>query len=370
MKSKIKYIIFSIIFLLFIIIFIIYNKNNKIINLSNNFYALDTNINITLYNVKNNNYYNSLIDSSETIIEDFEKIFSKTKINSELYNLNNRKHNDYINISVDLAFIFVASKFFYIHSNNKFDISLFDSIDLWTNARTTKKLPNESDVLESLRKSNNLNFKIYTKNSDNFIEYNELDKIIFNDQYINLIDNLKKQNIELYIKFNDLNSKYDLGAIAKGYIADYLKFYLIQNNVKSAIINLGGNVLCLGKKNIFDKFKVGINKPFSNKEIITSVEIDDKSCVTSGIYERYFETDTTNQIWHHIIDNNTGYPVYNDLYSVTVISKNSIIGDCLSTICMLNGLDNSNNILNYFRENIDNTIETIFIDKNLNLLEK
>lgn len=368
MKLKNKYNILITIILVIIFIILLY-KNNRI-NLSENYFALDTNINITLYNVKNNNYYNELINNSKKLVYKLENIFSKTKINSELYNINNRSDNNYINISTDLAFLFVASKYFYNISNSKFDISLYDSIDLWTNARNNKKLPNENDIKVSLINSNSLNFQIYTKNNNDFIEYKYFNDLIKNIDYISFIDKLKNQNIELFIKFNDINSKYDFGAIAKGYIADYLKYYFKQNGIKSAIINLGGNVLCIGKKNIFEKFKVGINKPFSNKEIITKVKIDDKSCVTSGIYERYFETDTTNQIWHHIIDNKTGYPVYNDLYSVTIISNNSIIADSLSTICMLNGINESSIILDYFRENIDNSIQAIFIDKNLNLLEK
>ncbi len=40
----------------------------------------------------------------------------------------------------------------------------------------------------------------------------------------------------------------DLGAIAKGYIADQIKSYLLKNKVNSALINLGGNILCVGQK--------------------------------------------------------------------------------------------------------------------------
>lgn len=359
-----------ILFLVFSLILILFLLNSKKINLTSNIFLLDTNINITLYNVNDNDYYNNLINNSESLISKFEYIFSKTLNNSELYIINNRTNNDFIKISVDLAYLFEASKYFYSISNNKFDVSLYDSIDLWTKARNNKVLPHNDDIKKSLTTSNSFKYKIYYKNYEAYSEYTYLKNIISNNNYIELIDNLKKQNIELYIKFDDIDSKYDFGAIAKGYIADYIKFYLIQNNVKSAIINLGGNVLCIGKKNVFNNFKVGINKPFSKNEIIKAVEINDKSCVTSGIYERYFVTDDTNQIWHHIIDNSTGYPVYNDLCSVTIISNNSIIGDSLSTICMLNGITDSSKILEYFKENIDDSIYAIFIDKNFNILEK
>ena len=52
----------------------------------------------------------------------------------------------------------------------------------------------------------------------------------------------------------------DLGSIAKGFIADRLKEYLVSRNVKSAIINLGGNVLCIGEKPDGTPFKIGLQK--------------------------------------------------------------------------------------------------------------
>ena len=362
MKNKI--IIFTLLIII-LISFLLYNKKNNN-RLDKSFFALDTNIMISLYN--SNNY--KLLKDIENIVNNFENIFSKTKINSELHKINNRNNNDYIELSSDLAFLFEASKYLYNISNNKFDISLYDCIELWTRAREDRKLPSSDDIKTSIKFDKSFNYNIYTKNqNEEYIKYDFFYDLIEINNYIEELDKIKKENKTFYIKFDNSNSKYDFGAIAKGYIADYLKYYLKNNGIKSAIINLGGNVLCLGKKNIFKDFNVGINKPFSNNEIITTVKINNQSCVTSGIYERYFETDDTNQIWHHILDNDTGYPIYNDLYSVTIISNNSIIGDSLSTICMLCGVNKSSEILDYFKK-FDNSIHTIFIDKNLNLLEK
>ena len=76
----------------------------------------------------------------------------------------------------------------------------------------------------------------------------------------------------------------DLGAIAKGYIADEIKVFLLEKGVKSATINLGGNVLCVGEKPEGVPFKIGIQKPFADRsETIAVMEITDKSVVSSGI---------------------------------------------------------------------------------------
>lgn len=129
----------------------------------------------------------------------------------------------------------------------------------------------------------------------------------------------------------------DLGGIAKGYLADCLKTYMQEKGVTSAIINLGGNVLTIGRKPDGSKFVVGIQKPFAKDgEIALGLRTENSSVVTSGVYQRYFEHD--GKRYHHILDVETGYPVETDLYSVSVLSKNSADGDALSTICMVYGL--------------------------------
>ncbi len=137
----------------------------------------------------------------------------------------------------------------------------------------------------------------------------------------------------------------DLGAIAKGYIADKMKEFLVSKGVKSATINLGGNVLCIGKKPDNTPFRIGIQKPFADRsETITVLDIEDKSVVSSGIYERYFEKDGT--FYHHILNPDTGYPYNNHLVSVTIISDQSVDGDGLSTSCFALGLEKGLELIN------------------------
>lgn len=137
----------------------------------------------------------------------------------------------------------------------------------------------------------------------------------------------------------------DLGAIAKGYIADKMKEFLVSKGVKSATINLGGNVLCIGKKTDNTPFRIGIQKPFADRsETIAILDIEDKSVVSSGIYERYFEKDGT--FYHHILNPDTGYPYDNHLVSVTIISDQSMDGDGLSTSCFALGLEKGMELIN------------------------
>lgn len=121
----------------------------------------------------------------------------------------------------------------------------------------------------------------------------------------------------------------DLGAIAKGYIADRVRDFLRRSGVQQGLINLGGNVHTLGAPD--GGWAIGLKKPFADRDaLIGTLTVADKSVVTSGIYERYFELD--GRRYHHILDPRTGYPLDNELQSVTVISRDSLDGDIWTTL--------------------------------------
>lgn len=120
----------------------------------------------------------------------------------------------------------------------------------------------------------------------------------------------------------------DLGAIAKGYIADRVRDYLRKEGAERGLINLGGNVQTLGSPE--GGWSVGLKKPFSADELIGAMTVENRSVVTSGTYERYFEQH--GKRYHHILDPRTGYPLDNELDSVTIVSKDSIDGDIWTTL--------------------------------------
>ncbi len=147
----------------------------------------------------------------------------------------------------------------------------------------------------------------------------------------------------------------DLGGIAKGYIADRMKEYLVSEGITSALINLGGNVLAVGAKPDGKPFAIGIQKPFAEDgEAILKLSIKDTSVVTSGTYQRY--TQVNGRIYHHIIDTATGYPYDNGLSSVTVLTSSSTDGDALSTTLFALGLKDG-----LARANQMSGVEAIFI---------
>ncbi|MRT04781.1 FAD:protein FMN transferase [Ewingella americana] len=148
----------------------------------------------------------------------------------------------------------------------------------------------------------------------------------------------------------------DLGAIAKGYIADVVRDFLLAEQVPQGLINLGGNVQTLGASGQ-EGWGIGLKKPFAAEDALLGViHVSNKSVVTSGIYERYFELD--GRRYHHILDPKTGYPLDNELQSVTVISEDSIDGDIYTTLLYGMGVEKS---LEYLQELAH--IEAIFVTK-------
>ncbi len=130
----------------------------------------------------------------------------------------------------------------------------------------------------------------------------------------------------------------DLGGIAKGYIADAVKNWLAERGVASAILSFGGNIVAIGLKPDGSPWKVGIQDiDRATGEYMLVAENRGGSTVTSGIYERGFELDGVR--YHHILDTDTGWPVQNELASVTIFSESSMWGDALATAAFALGTE-------------------------------
>ena len=158
-----------------------------------------------------------------------------------------------------------------------------------------------------------------------------------------------------HITFDSYDTQIDLGAVAKGYIADQLAEQMRSQGVTSAILNLGGNILCIGAKSSSETFTVGIQDPFdASNGTYRKLSVHDLSVVTSGIYERCF---TENGItYHHLLNPVTGYPYNNGLASVTILNPSSAKADVLSTTCFALGLEQGLSLVNSISD-----CEAIFI---------
>lgn len=136
----------------------------------------------------------------------------------------------------------------------------------------------------------------------------------------------------------------DLGGVAKGYIADKLAELLRAEGVRSGMINLGGNILLIGRKPDGSPWKVGLQRPREDScEWAATVEVEDVSVVTSGIYERGY--DKNGARLHHVLNTKTGRPVESDLAAVSVICESSTDADAYSTAFLCMGSERTKKLL-------------------------
>ena len=269
----------------------------------------------------------SVLDECETICEHYEQLLSPTIETSEVSQINRAQGNP-VTVSEETAELIRLGIEYGELSHGKFDITVASATDLWNfHDNEEKNLPDDNELAEAV----------------SHIDYHNV-KIDGNT-----------------VTLTDPDARIDLGGIAKGYIADKLKEYLKDQDIEHALINLGGNMLALGGRPDGSDFKIGIQKPFATDgTVLTSLSVTDQSVVSSGNYERYFEQDGV--IYHHILDPDTGYPIQNNLYQVTIISDSSVQGDALSTTCYALGLEDGMELI----KSMDG-VEAVFVTNDLKL---
>lgn len=227
-----------------------------------------------------------------------ENLLSKYKPGSEVWRLNK---NGNLGVSPETFYILKKSKEFYRESNGAFDITVGVLVDLWGFTDKKYSRPPEEKIKQALKLVGS-------------------DKIILHDN-------------DYVVKFMLSGMKIDLGAIAKGYALDCAVKKLKENNIKSCLINGGGQVYCLGDK--FGKpWKIAIKNP-RGKKAVGYLELKDKSVATSGDDQQYFIKG--NKRYAHILDPKTGCPADTDIASVTVVANDGLTADALGTAIFVLG---------------------------------
>lgn len=289
-------------------------------------FFLNTVITITLYDT----HKEQLLDECFSITSKYEDMLSRTKENSDIWNINHAG-GEPVTVSDDTINLLKTALYYSELSQGKADLTIGAVNDLWNftgEDAESQRLPDAAALSAAL----------------SHVDY----------RYISLSGNS--------VTVSDPEAVIDLGFIAKGFIADRIKEYLVSQGVRSAILNLGGNVLTIGSRPDGSPFRIGIQKPFADSGTTAfTLSADDISIVSSGIYERYFELEGT--IYHHILDTKTGYPLQNNLLQVTILSSSSTHGDALSTVCFVLGEDKGMELI----ESLDET-EAVFITSDGSIL--
>lgn len=270
--------------------------------------------------------------SDEAFTKSFERLkeiearMTINKEGSEVDAVNDASGQKYVKVSDDTFYVISEGKKYSDLSGGLFDISVGPIVKLWNIGTDAARVPAQAEIDEKLK----------------LVGYN----------------NIKLNNEEKSVMLNNKGMLIDLGGIAKGYAADEVKRILLSFNVKNAIINLGGNIMTLGENPEARPWNIGIQNPDASRgDSVGYISVTDKTIVTSGIYERYFEVNNVH--YHHMLNPYDGYPFKNNLASVTIVTDKSIIADAFSTSVFAMGIEKG---IEYVTKQKD--MEAIFITTN------
>lgn len=271
---------------------------NDTIPASKEFFAMDTYMEVDAYG----NNGEKAVAKAEKEVNKLDSILSTGKSTSEISKLNKNKKQV---VSADTMSLIKESVIISKETNSAFNPTIYPLMELWGFTTKNYYVPKDNEIKPLL---------------------NHMD-----------IDNIKIDESKNEVSFKDNKMKIDLGAIAKGYTSSKIIDIFKDNNIKSGMVTLGGNVQVLGKKPDGSLWKVGIQNPIGEDEYLGVLQTSDKAVITSGGYERNFTKN--GKTYHHILDPSNGYSANNGLTSVTIISSDGTLADALSTSLFVMGKD-------------------------------
>ena len=257
------------------------------------------------------------ITSAFSEMQRVESLVSRFVLTSDISRINADSHKRATKVSLETIALIEEAILFSRLSDGAFDITIYPLIELWGIRQIEKKeLPTSEQINVALGK----------------IGYQH-------------IDILKKQQ-SIFLGREQMSL--DLGGIAKGYAVDKAIDVLKKFKVRSALINAGGDIYCLGQKGQDDKWRIGIQDPRKKRALLGTLEIKDKAVATSGDYENYIRIKTKK--YSHIINPESGYPLYGVPASVTVLAKNCARADALATALFVLGKEKGIALVNQLQD--------------------
>jgi thiamine biosynthesis lipoprotein len=247
-------------------------------------------------------------------LREIEEVFSSSREDSELSRVNSAAGAAPVPVSGEFIEILGRALYYREISGGAFDPAIGPLVKLWGIGGENERVPSEGEIAEALA-------------------------LVRSDMVE--IDG-EAGTVRLALPGMAL----DLGGIVKGYAADEAARIISGAGLKRAMIDLGGNIYALGEKSGGLPWRIGLQNPDGDRgDYIAVIEVKNKSVVTSGVYERYFEAEDSSEgatpeamkRYHHILDPATGRPAESGLLSATIVSGRSIDGDALSTAAFVLG---------------------------------
>ncbi|MCR8645269.1 FAD:protein FMN transferase [Paenibacillus sp. N1-5-1-14] len=274
------------------------------------YFIFDTLVTLKVYSKKVTDQH---FKEMHELMKDIDLKMNREHAGGELNKVNAQAGKEAVQVSKE-TFDVVKKAFNYSElSKGYFDFAIGPLVDLWQIGKEGAHVPAKNEIAHA---ATLVNYKEVTLDEANHT-----------------------------IKLNKEGMSIDLGGIGKGYAADKLADYLRDHGMDSAIIDLGGNIYAVGSKVEDRPWNIGIQDPNQARgNQIGKMKITDQTVVTSGVYERFFVENGVH--YHHILDPHTGYPVKNNINSVTIVTKHSTDADALSTTAFALGIEEGLKLMN------------------------
>ncbi|MCL2415863.1 MAG: FAD:protein FMN transferase [Defluviitaleaceae bacterium] len=238
-------------------------------------------------------YYGAVARQALDEIRRIEGLLSMTLENSDVWNINHSQ-GEAVLVSEHTIELLERAIHFREISGGAFDVTIGAVSELWTFGFETGEFPEPSAHAAAL-------------------EAVGADIIIEGDS----------------VRLSHPNAMIDLGGIGKGYAADIAASFLESLGV-AAIVDIGGDTVMVGTKPDGTQWRVGIQDPRGGLwDVFASVDVDDVGFVTSGIYQRFFFHE--GRRYHHVLNPQTGFPVDNDIVSVSIIAPDATTAEGIAT---------------------------------------
>lgn len=291
-----------------------------------------------------------LLREGEALIRSLEKELSVTDENSEIARLNK---DGKAALTEDVAELMGKALDICDSTDGALDITIYPVLKTWGFTTGEYRVPANEEIQELLE-----NVDYHGVDITSFDAGAAEDRASDTGSSVSTIDSDELSDATDTICEIPEGTQVDLGSVAKGYTSMSLYNLFTDKGVTSGLINLGGNVQCIGSKINGDDWKVAVKSPFidSSGGILGVLSVSDLAVVTSGGYERYFEED--GKTYWHILDPKTGKPAENGLVSVTIIGKDGFLCDGLSTALFVKGLDEA---IRYYQENRDKEFDMVLV---------
>ncbi len=260
------------------------------------FSSMDTKMQITAYGKQSE----AAVAAAAERITALESLLSVTDRESDVYRMNTAAGAP-VKIAPETAEVISAAFSIADETGGKFNPALYPVLAAWGFTVRKFRVPPRNEVEELLKLT-------------------DYKKIVLENDTITL----------------PAGAEIDLGGIGKGYAGDAADKLLRSYGIKSALLNLGGNVQVIGAKPDGSYWTIGIRSPFA-KDSIGFLEVKDAAVITSGGYIRYFVGEDGHK-YKHIFDPTTGAPVENEMLSSTVIGSDGTLCDALATAFYVMGV--------------------------------